>query len=105
LSLDNKTTKTIIQPHINKNITTLIEKSDILEINYILGLEFIDWIDIFTKKKDMIVNNNFIEFDGFEEMILEIMNKNQENDIVDKIYLMYNYANYFYINRPKTKNE
>lgn len=105
LSLDNKKNKDT-QAQDNKNTIDLIEKkSDIPEINYILGLAFIDWIDIFTKKKDMIVNNNFIEFDGFEEMILEIMNKNQENDIVDKIYLMYNYANYFYINRPKTKNE
>ena len=105
LSLKIKTSKSKDIPEdINKKLITDIEKYDIPEINYILGLTFSDWIDIYTKKKNMIVNGNFIECDGFENMILEIKEED-ENYKSDYIYCMYNYEKWFYINRPKTKNE
>ena len=103
LSLKIKTSKSKDIP-VNKKLITDIEKHDIPEINYILGLTFSDWIDIYTKKKNMIVNGNFIECDGFENMILEIKEED-ENYKSDYIYCMYNYEKWFYINKPKTKNE
>ena len=104
LSLKIKTSKSKDIPEdINKKLITDIE-NDIPEINYILGLTFSDWIDIYTKKKNMIVNGNFIECDGFENMILEIKEED-ENYKSDYIYCMYNYEKWFYINKPKTKNE
>lgn len=104
LSLKIKTSKSKDIPEdINKKLITDIE-NDIPEINYILGLTFSDWIDIYTKKKNMIANGNFIECDGFENMILEIKEED-ENYKSDYIYCMYNYEKWFYINKPKTKNE
>ena len=86
-----------------KSINKILEeeKDNKVLIN-LLNLSFGDWIDIFTLKDN--IENSF-KFNGLEEALKDISDKNEEEYFSRFIFYLFNYQNYFYNKkgrRPKT---
>ena len=65
-------------------------------INYIMNLTFLQWIDMFRYKKEENINGNIVKFEGIDEVIETIKNKNKEEGyLANFIYALYNYENWF----------
>lgn len=65
-------------------------------INYIMNLTFMQWIDMFRNKEEKNINGNIVKFEGIDEVIKTIKNKNKEEDYLSNfIYALYNYENWF----------
>ena len=87
-----------------KSINKILEeeKDNKVLIN-LLNMSFGDWIDIFTLKDN--IENSF-KFNGLEEALKDISDKNEEEYFSRFIFYLFNYQNYFYNKkgrRPKTK--
>ena len=87
-----------------KSINKILEeeKDNKVLIN-LLNMSFGDWIDIFTLKNN--IENSF-KFNGLEEALKDISDKNEEEYFSRFIFYLFNYQNYFYNKkgrRPKTK--
>ena len=88
-----------------KSINKILEeeKDNKVLIN-LLNMSFGDWIDIFTLKDN--IENSF-KFNGLEEALKDISDKNEEEYFSRFIFYLFNYQNYFYNKkgrRPKTNN-
>ena len=86
-----------------KSINKILEeeKDNKVLIN-LLNMSFGDWIDIFTLKDN--IENSF-KFNGLEEALKDISDKNEEEYFSRFIFYLFNYQNYFYNKkgrRPKT---
>ena len=86
-----------------KSINKILEeeKDNKVLIN-LLNMSFGDWIDIFTLKNN--IENSF-KFNGLEEALKDISDKNEEEYFSRFIFYLFNYQNYFYNKkgrRPKT---
>ena len=94
----------------NYNINTIknLKEQNKPIINYVLNLTFREWINFFIYKKESEVNGDIIKFEGIENCLLEIINKNKtdENEYIsDYIYCLYNYERYFYIKTSRKTNK
>ena len=105
---------------INSNIVNikkiLEQEKDNEIINYVFNLKFIDWINIFTQKRDIQSYGNIskIASDEIEksmpkidDLIKEIFEKNTEYDEISNgyisciIFYLFNYENWFIIRNPR----
>ena len=105
---------------INSNIVNikkiLEQEKDNEIINYVFNLKFIDWINIFTQKRDIQSYGNIskIASDEIEksmpkidDLIKEIFEKNTEYDEINNgyisciIFYLFNYENWFIIRNPR----
>ena len=82
----------------NKNTIArlLNDEKDNVTINYIMNLTFMQWIDMFRNKKEENINGDIVKFEGIDEVIKTIENKNKEEGyLANFIYALYNYENWF----------
>lgn len=92
----------------NINIIKSLKEQNKPIINYVLNLTFREWINFFIYKKETEVNGDIIKFEGIENYLLEIINKNKtdENEYIsDYIYCLYNYERYFNIKTSRKTNK
>ena len=70
------------------------EKNEV--INYIMNLTFMEWIYMFRNKKEETINQNIIKFEGIDEVIKTIENKNKEKDyLINFMFALYRYEDWF----------
>ena len=88
-----------------KSINKILEEEkDNKVLIILLNMSFGDWIDIFTLKDN--IENSF-KFNGLEEALKDISDKNEEEYFSRFIFYLFNYQNYFYNKkgrRPKTNS-
>ena len=82
------------------------EKNEV--INYIMNLTFMEWIYMFRNKKEETINQNIIKFEGIDEVIKTIENKNKEEGyLINFMFALYRYEDWFNnkIGRKKKEKE
>ena len=77
-------------------------------IIYIMNLTFNQWIDMFRHKKSKNINGNIVEFEGIDDVINEINNKNKEQGYIGNfMYALFYYEDWFKnkVGRKKKENK
>ena len=84
----------------------LKDEKDNEVINYIMNLTFMKWIDMFRNKKELKINGNNIKFEGIDDVLNTIRNKNKEKGYFSNfIYLLYGYEKWFDNKTGRTRKE
>ena len=84
----------------------LKDEKDNEVINYIMNLTFMEWIDMFRNKKEVKINGNNIKFEGIDDVLNTIRNKNKEKGYFSNfIYLLYGYEKWFDNKTGRTRKE
>ena len=84
----------------------LKDEKDNEVINHIMNLTFMKWIDMFRNKKEVKINGNNIKFEGIDDVLNTIRNKNKEKGYFSNfIYLLYGYEKWFDNKTGRTRKE
>ena len=110
------------KPTFNKQIIEKILSNKKVDdtILFVFNMTLRNWLDIFTLKKNVVEiikeykNQNYKEIDsdkiekslvGVDKLLNEVREKNGEDYLSHFIICLYNYERWFYLKKPRKKNE